>query len=269
MPLQEAASVDLPESERLDLERRRLECEKLRVEIAQAAAPWWTRAGYIGSLVPIVITLVGFFSALAAGFFDTERQRLNTEIDGLALRRDQLLASNQEIQGRIEGIQSRIDKAYITLRVASSDVEYAIGLVEEIGADPSREELAPKVTSILRRLPADEADVLGEVLISYDFSMEMVEVARDGLKNLSESLQAIPASKWATELEPTLTGYYISGRAVLLAPDGTLYDLESARYYQEGPPGTFRDLESGKSYSREELEKLLRSPAASVVSAPD
>src|SRR5262245_43843728 len=92
----------LSEADRLDLERRRLECEKLRVEIAQASAPWWTRAGYVGSLVPIVIAIVGFGTGLATGFFDTERQQLKTEIEGLK-------ATRQELQVASESLQKKID----------------------------------------------------------------------------------------------------------------------------------------------------------------
>lgn len=218
----------LSESEWLDLERRRLECEKLRAEIAQTSAPWWTRPGYIGSLVPIVIALVGFFSALAAGFFDTERAQLKTEIEALTLKRDQLHAANEEIQ-------KKIDDAYLLLRLAASEAEYAIGHITSL--EPLRGELVATVSAAARTLPGDEAAAVSELLAQYELSTDIAGITAESLAEVQTSLARIPASPWAAELKPTLKGLIVPDKALLEAPDGRFYDPAAGRFFEPAELG--------------------------------
>jgi hypothetical protein len=215
--------TNMTESERLDLEKRRLECEKLRAEIAQVAYPWWKRAGYIGSLVPIVIALVGFFSAFASGYFDTERKNLKTEIDGLTLKRDQLAAANDEIQ-------KKIDDSYLKLKIASSEARYALGHIRDM---PIRKEMAASIESALGAMPPKTAEPVREALNLYGLANDIAKITGKELEDLEKNLQAIPASKWVTELKPTLRGMYLPDKALLEAPDGRFYDPYEHRYYSK------------------------------------
>jgi len=217
------ADQGMPESERLDLERRRLECEKRRVEIAQAAAPWWTHPGYIGSLVPIVLAIVGFGTAFATGFFDTERATLKSEIETLAVKRDQLLAAN-------EGIQKKIDDAYLKLYAASAEAQYALS---HITSDPSgHDKIKAEVEDTLPKLSPADADVVRSLLSFSDFTWDMAKITAEELDLVGGSLKDIPASPWAKELRPMPKGYYIPDRVVMEAPDGRLYDPTDGRYYR-------------------------------------
>lgn len=190
-----ASTSQITESERLDLEKRRLECEKLRVEIEQASYPWWTRAGYIGSLTPIVIAIGGLLTAFATGYFDTERKNLKNEIHGLTVKRNELEAANNEIQ-------KKIDDTYLKLKIASSEARYALGHISGISVpDP---------------------------LVN-----EIVKIAEKDLAELEKNLREIPASKWVTELKPTLRGMYLPDKALLEAPDGRFYDPYERRYYSK------------------------------------
>jgi hypothetical protein len=213
----------MTESERLDLEKRRLECEKLRVEIAQVSYPWWKRAGYIGSLVPIVIALVGFLSAFASGYFDTERKNLKTEIDGLTLKRDQLAAANEEIQ-------KKIDDSYLKLKLASSEARYALSLISSMAI---RKEMVANIESSLAAMSPKTAEPVREVLGMYGLANELVKTTEKDLEELEKNLRAIPASKWVVELKATLKGMFLPGKALLEAPDGRFYDPYERRYYDK------------------------------------
>jgi hypothetical protein len=217
------------ESEWLDLEKRRLELEKLRAEIAQANAPWWTRAGYIGTLVPIVIAVVGFVSALASGFFDSERAQLKAEVDALAARRDQLLAAN-------ENTQKKIDDAYLLLRLTASEAEYAIGHITSL--EPMRDGLAKAVEEVVRILPDDESAAVGELLSQYTLFSEIAAITESSLAEVQLSLTRIPASPWARELKPTLKGLIVPDRALLEAPDGRFYDPAAGRFLDPAELGS-------------------------------
>jgi hypothetical protein len=218
----------IPEAERLDLERRRLECEKLRVEIAQASAPWWTRAGYIGSLVPIAIAIAGFATGIATGFFDTERTTLKAEIETLTLRRDQLEAAS-------ESLQKKIDDGYIRLTSASAEARYAISHITSFASQ--FDQIEPKVTAALESLSGEQEHAVRELLEFARLSKDIAEITEQELGFVSNSLKDIPASSWATELRPTIRGQYIADRVLMEAPDGRLYDPADGRYYQAGEIG--------------------------------
>ena len=213
----------MPEAEQLDLERRRLECEKLRVEIAQASAPWWTRAGYIGSLVPIALAIAGFATGIATGFFDTERKNLQSDVQALTVKRDQLQAASEEIQGKI-------DDAYLRVLSASAEARYAISHIN--GVASQFDSIEPKVTSALEKLPEDEKQAVGELLNLSQLSRTIAKVTEEELAFVATSLREMPATDKVKELQPTIRGQYIPDRVLMQAPDGRLYDPTDGRYYQ-------------------------------------
>ncbi len=79
MAQQENLGSDGDELKRLDIEKRRLECEKLRAEIAEISLSWWQRPGYVGSVLTLAALLTGWVS----GYFPSERESLKREIDNL------------------------------------------------------------------------------------------------------------------------------------------------------------------------------------------
>jgi hypothetical protein len=131
-----------PESERLQLERARLECEKLRAEIAQTSLAWWKRPANLASMATLAALLTGWVS----GYFPSEREKLQSQIRDLqermsASRQDALLvnsdldrlrAEREELKAKAaqnlkalvekaEATQRRIDEFYLRLKVASAN----------------------------------------------------------------------------------------------------------------------------------------------------
>jgi hypothetical protein len=216
------------EADRLDLERRRLECDKLRVEIAQASAPWWTRAGYIGSLVPIVIAIAGFATGLATGFFDTERQELKAEIAGLTTTRNELRAAS-------EALQKTIDDSYLIVYATNQEARYAISHVKGLALD----EIEPKVASAVEKLSGEEQEAVRRLLDGMRIAQSVASAAEEELAFVTETLQKIPASDWAKSLKAkSPRGLYIPGRVLLETDDGSLfYDPIDGRSYKPNEIG--------------------------------
>ena len=213
------ATNSIPESEKLDLEKRRLECEKLRAEIGQVTLAWWKRPGYIGGLAPIILALVGFSSAWIGGYFETQRTNLANEIKFLGLERDRSNGTNEEIQ-------RRIDDAYLRLKNASGEATYAIGHIRGLGPPPK--DARAMIEAALDKVPSDVAEALVDIFHRYDFTDEIVEITENELNGLNDTLKGIPASEWAIKLR-----YHpmAASENSLIAPDGRYYHLDDRRYY--------------------------------------
>lgn len=217
----------------LEIEKRRLECEKLRAEIAEVGQPLWKRAGYIASMSPILLAIVAFLSAWVTGYFDRQRQELGAEIEVLEGRRDELAARNA-------AIQEAIDEAYLRLKIVSGEAIYALSLIRGLddGRDPAAEleALVQAVPDADGRLAAFAAEMRDR----QSFADEILSIAEGELARMRDSLEVVPASEWARQLR-----YEIEpGQNLLKAPDGRAYDLERGRWLdgdggsgQPGPPG--------------------------------
>ena len=210
------------ESEKLDLEKQRLECEKLRVEIGQANLSWWKRPGYVGSLAPIILALVGFSSAWISGYFDTQRKNLENEINTLEIERDELNEANEDVQ-------RRIDDAYLRLKSASSNAAYTIGHIHALDAEHIKDARA-KVEKAYDKMPFDVAEALRQLFQGHKFTKDMAEETEKDLDVLNDTLKGIPASKWAIELQAD-PGNPSSPNNILAAPDGRYYHIDDQRYY--------------------------------------
>ncbi len=155
MEVEETSAGQRLDGEQLELERRRLECEKLRAEIVQVSLPWWKRAGYIGSMLPIVISVVGFSSAWMTGYFDTERGLLKSQIESLGRKRDELMKANEETQ-------RQIDNAYLRLKLGSAEAEYALGHIR--GFPPLTEGAKANLEAATTTLPPEQANAFRQIL---------------------------------------------------------------------------------------------------------
>ncbi|HUF57547.1 MAG TPA: hypothetical protein VMM55_13410 [Thermohalobaculum sp.] len=217
----------------LEIEKRRLECEKLRAEIEETRQPFWKRPGYVASLSPLVIAGLAFFSAWITGYFDAERRELDAEVKELTARRAALTAE-------IDEMQAGIDRAYLALKAALAEARYAVGhfaAVTESGRDPAdllslAEDADPALAERLRA----EVEATRE---DRRLVRDILDISTDDLARVEQSLDTLPASDWARALT-----YEIGPDSHLLrAPDGRLYDLREQRFLTEdeaeaaGQPG--------------------------------
>lgn len=230
------------ENERLTLAKARLECEKLEAEIAQAKLEWWKRPGYLGSLVPIVLAVVGFLSAFWTGYFDTRRETLEVQVDALKTERNLLAEEtaqleaqretleheNRDLVSKNEQIQSKIDETYINLKLAGSDLAYAISHFNACDVALSDEDMA-RLSGLVDPNALAEAGVgnlFGKLLSCYENMNIILPITEDLMRDYEEGLSKVPASIWAKELEPQIGPF-----PMLLAPDGRAYHPPTSQFY--------------------------------------
>lgn len=228
------------ESRRLELEKARLECQKIEAEIEQVRLQWWKRPGYIGGLVPIVITFIGFISAVASGYFDTQRDLLQSQVDSLGIekksieeeterlqsRQDDLRVQNQVLVAESERLQEKIDAVYIDLRLGAANLDYAVG---HLGA--CKPDIDPEVLDGLSRrdsstLDAPAKSVVAELVVCYGIVQMLVGFIGDDFTEYQQNLADIPASDWVKELEPQ-----IGSNKILISPNRKIYHPGTSRFY--------------------------------------
>lgn len=211
----------------LEVEKRRLECEKLRAEIAETSLSWWKRAGYIGSATPILIALVGLLSAWATGFFDAQRATLKSEIESLKQQEKKLQNRNNELASANAGIQEKIDRAYISLKLASADASYALGHMRGMGPSISDDD-RKKIETTFETIPVDVSELVRRLIAKNELAEIIVPITEKELEGFSNRLRAIPASEWAVELQP------IGGPVpALRASDGRIYNPADGKFYDK------------------------------------
>lgn len=224
---------------RLELEKARLECEKLQAEIAQVRLEWWKRPGYIGSLAPIVLAVVGFLSAFWTGYFDTRRETLENQVNNLEYQQSQLEEEttqlrdeqealkhqNQVLVSENEQMQKKIDETYINLKVAGSDLAYTVGHLRACGPPLSDEEIS-KLSSVDNFGEAGVSHILNKLSSCYENLHLILPIAERDFQDYEEKLSKIPASTWAKELTPE-----IGPIPILRAPDGRVYHPATSKFY--------------------------------------
>ena len=210
----------------LEVEKRRLECDKLRAEIAEVSVAWWKRPGYIGGFAPILIAVVGFLSVWSTGFFDAQRATLKSEVESLQLQEVSLQNRARELAQANAEIQQRIDDAYVTLKVATGEARYALGHLQGSGARISNPE-RQRIEDALGSLPSGVSKSIREVLGRDQLAATIVAITDEELKQLRTSLHAIPASEWAVALEP------LGAFPGLRAPDGRFYSPVDRKYHDK------------------------------------
>src|SRR5262245_9638750 len=60
-------------------EQSKLDIEKLRAEIAELQLPFWKKPAYLGVFLPVGLAVITLLAAVASGYFDAERKRLEAE----------------------------------------------------------------------------------------------------------------------------------------------------------------------------------------------
>ncbi len=81
-----------------------LERQKLELEIRELQLAWWKRPPYLGVALPVVLAVVGFLSVLWSGYFDSRKVILESQIEELRARRNEILASNKSIQDNLDNV---------------------------------------------------------------------------------------------------------------------------------------------------------------------
>lgn len=99
-----------------NLEKERLELEKLRLEITALQAPWWQK--HTEALSPLLIALLALSGAWGAGWFDQKREqltidkrRLQAEVQTLKAERDTLTNQKVHLGSEIASLQEAVANA--------------------------------------------------------------------------------------------------------------------------------------------------------------
>ncbi len=222
----------------LSLKRAQLECEKLEAEIVQAKWQWWKRPGYIGGLVPIVLAVVGFLTATSAGFFDQSRALLKSEVDRLQTQEQQLLGSTAALQARQKNleennlflesenrkIQEKVDYTYISLKVAGSELSYAMNHLNTCN-QLDDEELS-KLSGTGNLAVEVSASIITKLRNCYNTVQIILPITQNDFEEFETRLSALPASSWARELVPE-----IGPLSILRSPDGRIYHPATSKFY--------------------------------------
>jgi hypothetical protein len=206
------------QANRLELEKRHLENEKLRAELRHESLAWWKRPGYIGGLTPVVLAVIGFASAWGTGFFDRQRANLKSEVENLQSQKEILEAHNQQLTRSNADIQATIDEAYLSLKLAVANAIYAFGHLGATGPSLSAAE-RQSVESARAVLPAEAAELVQRLLDADGTAAAIIPITKEELQALNQTLEDIPASAWARELQPE-----IGPVPMLRRPDGKVYD---------------------------------------------
>ena len=228
------------DGQELELLRKRLECEKLQAEIDQTRLSWWKRPGYIGGLAPIVIALVGFASAFAAGYFDTRREVLESQVGNLESQRTQLTSTIASLEDEQEAlsernrgliaenqrIQEQVDKTYISLKVAGSDLFYAVSHLRACGPPMSDEQKAALQAGI-DGSEDPTPGLLRSLMDCHENVHVLLPIVGASYQDYSERLSSVPASEWAKALTPE-----IGPIPILRSPDGRVYHPGTSTFYE-------------------------------------
>lgn len=202
----------------LELDRKHLELEKLRAEIAEVSLAWWKRPGYLAGLTPLALALVGVGTAWVTGFFDTQRQELAKEID--ALEQEKII-----LEQSVEQTQLEIDLGYLQARLAAEDANYALGhfnaFSDEFGS------ATDKLLEYQTSLPAELIAALNQLLAASAERFNIVRITEASIKETLTRLEEIEASTWAKDLK---TDPLMSSKGLLVAQDGQVFDISKARF---------------------------------------
>jgi hypothetical protein len=201
----------------LEIEKARLECEKLRAEIENERQPLWKRAGYIASLSPVLIAVATLFGGWVSGYFDTQRETLRSEIAALE-------ATSEELEANARATQASIDDVYLQLKVIAGETLYAVEVLQAFGMEPEMLEEA-RTAGIT---DAQRAAVQ-RLIDTYEIAASLIGDSSRDLRKLSATLDTIPASDWALGLnyQPTPDG------TLLFTKEGRVFDVEKDLFYDD------------------------------------
>ena len=94
-----------------------LEIRKLELEIRDLSLKWWQRPVYIAACIPIVLGVVAFSSALASGYFDQRKEKLEAQIAELEAKRGRIGDELERVRrDYFRTIESIIENQFASIR---------------------------------------------------------------------------------------------------------------------------------------------------------
>jgi len=228
----------MTEVQAIEVEMKRLQCEKLRAEIRDISLSWWQRSGYIASMAPIVLAIAGVFSAWASGFFNRERSKLQADIVQLTGARAKLEKETEKAQQELTSAKERakhaqnlIDEVFLKVSFHSFGSRYALGhvMIEAPGDWSGVKEIdkAESTVKQLKELADADRRHLDRVFEEFRIALDMINAVKASMKSVEKLLSQIPASERV--------------KRVQINPDG------------------FFDTDMSKSYSIENIGEFLKS----------
>ncbi len=205
--------------EELESEKRLLECEKLRAEIAQLGFAWWKRPAYIGSLGPIALAVAAVISGIATGYFEDNRAALREQVLNLTERRDELALKNQELSSVNRDIQDKIDAAYIRLTLTHALADYGVSHMR--GVPPLPKDVDTKLQPLFRHVSPEVRQLLEQLLSRRELAEQIIGWVEKDLKVLTEIITVLPTSNRQFEFEAMLDGVHTT--------DNQVYDYQDLR----------------------------------------
>lgn len=239
-----------------DLERqmRELERDKRVEEIKQLRASSRTRWITPAALAALLPLLAGFgiwvvtevkqynegYRALAErdalrlekDALQRQKDSLNTEISTLLQLKTHYAGEAERLQRDTVVKQEAIDKYYLRGVFSISEALYALNHIKGMGPAPNRAALQG-VRAEIRKLPPNEARIMGDVLERYELSQVVIQASNEVITEFRNTLEVVPAAEWTKELRPMPTGAVIGNRKVMVAQQGSkqrYYDVTEGRF---------------------------------------
>ena len=275
-----STNVEPTETERLQVERARLECDKLRAEITQTSLAWWKRPTNLASVATLAALLTGWLSGYFPGerevlrkqvadlrtqttAFHQERVAVNTDLARLRADRDDLAKQADAVQKRLQTEMAALKAAQTT---AAQDLTRLRG--ERDGFVRENTKLADEAKATQRRI--DDTYLRLKLLSAHAvYALSHLQPNRDSAETrarLGSSVARLPTDlagpvqrmldnerltedivkiteKELNGLRKELQTIPASPWAVRLVPDidGKLYEPDRRRYY---------DLTDGKFHDK-------------------
>lgn len=238
-------------SDDLEIELRRLERDKRIEEIRQlksrGRAQWITPAA-LAAMLPLLaglgIWMVGEIKQYNEGYralqevdrlaaekdaLQEQKNNLNIEVSTLLDLKRHYAEQANELQAKFEERQQQLDATYARARFAAAEARYALGHIEGLGPAPDAAALAA-LRQQMDNLPPEVAETLDRILERYGLAVDMIELSEKTLAAFGDTLELVPVSAWAAELEYMPSGSIAAGRNVMIS-QARRGDDHSRRYY--------------------------------------
>jgi DNA repair exonuclease SbcCD ATPase subunit len=102
-------------------QRKELECEKLRAEIATIRRPFYKTSSFYVAIAPVMLALIGFGFTYGSGWFDVQRTRVNNEKLVVQAETDRLQGERENLETQTRLQQEHLTAAATELRGLRSD----------------------------------------------------------------------------------------------------------------------------------------------------
>lgn len=198
--------------EELENEKGRLECEKLRAEIAELNFAWWKRPAYFGSIIPIIIAIAGVITGIATGYFEDKRDVVRQQVSNLNKEREELKAKNKELLVAAREIHDMTDAAYIRLKLLNSQIDYGVGHMQ--GVPPLPDDIDKKIQPLINRASSKEKQFLEDLLLRRELAEMIIGWVKKDLKELEKAVNTLPRSDRLFKFEARLDGVHLAGNKV-------------------------------------------------------